>query len=85
MDLAESVAEADLVNRVRAGANDPKIALALLSRRYASRWREQQQIFTGDQADERDRAVSEALQDPNTALALATIAHNIEDVTPADT
>ena len=84
LDLAESVAEADLVNKVRAGSNDPKIALALLGRRYASRWREQQQIFTGEQTDERDRAVSEALQDPNTALALAAVAHRIEDVTTND-
>lgn len=79
LDLAESVAEADLVNKVRSASGDPKIALALLGRRYASRWREQQQIFTGDQADERDKAVSDALQDPNTALALAQVAHSIED------
>lgn len=84
LDLAEAVAEADLVNKVRSASGDPKIALALLGRRYASRWREQQQIFTGDTQDERDKAVSEALQDPNTALALAQVAHRIEDVSPED-
>lgn len=85
MDIAESYIEQELVGVIRKGAmNDPKLALQFLSRRFGSRWREQQQIFTGEDVDERDKAVSEALQDPNTALGLAQIAHRIQDQVPAD-
>lgn len=85
MDIAESFSEQELVDVVRKGSmRDPKLALAFLSRRYGSRWREQQTIFTGEDVDERDKAVSEALQDPNTAMALAAVAHRIQDATPTD-
>jgi len=80
VELAESAAELTLVDVVRKGArSDPKLALAFLSRRFGSRWREQQLVFTSDEIDERDRAVSEALTDPNIALQLAEAAHAIED------
>lgn len=86
MDVAESFSESAMVKVVVAGAaRDPKLALAFLSRRFGARWREQQTIFTGEETDDRDKAVSDALQDPNTALALAEVAHRIQDVGPTET
>lgn len=85
VELNEAHGEAQIVKLVRRGADhDPKLALAFLSRRFGARWREQQAVFTGEEIDERDRAVSAALQDPNTALALAEVAHRIEDAAPAE-
>lgn len=80
IELAEAGAEFTLVKIVRDGANtDPKMALAFLARRFGQRWREQQTIFTSDEVDERDKAISDALTDPNIALQLADTAHAIED------
>lgn len=81
-EVAEAESEIDLVDTTRRGTvTDPKLALALLGRRFATRWREQQAIFTTVDVDERDRAVSDALNDPNLALRLATAADEIEDRT----
>lgn len=85
MDIAESFCEIDVVKVAMRGArNDPKLALAFLARRFGSRWREQQTIFTGEDVDERDKAISEAIQDPNVAAALAQIGHRVEDAAPRD-
>lgn len=85
VELAEAGAEFTIVNVARRGAmRDPKLAMAFLSRRFGQRWREQQSIFTADDIDERDRAISAALQDPNLALQLAESAHAIEDHMGAD-
>ncbi len=80
IEQAEALIEVELVKTVRDGAKtDPKIALAMLSRRFGQRWREQQAIFTADEHDERDAAVSKVLANPDAALALAEIAHEVED------
>lgn len=85
MDKAEAVCEVNVVKTVRRGAlQDPKLGLAFLGRRFASRWREQQTIFTAEGVDERDLAISAAIADPNTAMALAQIGHAVEDRTPRD-
>lgn len=85
LDKAESVCEVDVVKTaVRGAKQDPKLALAFLARRFGSRWREQQTIFTAEGADERDAAISEAIQDPNVAAALAQIGHRVEDATPRE-
>lgn len=85
IELAESLAEITLVQTVRnAAKNDPKYALSMLSRRFGQRWREQQAIFTGEETDERDAAVSQALTDPNFAMQLAALAHKLEDEAPSD-
>jgi hypothetical protein len=80
IEHAEAKVEVDLVKTVRSAArSDPKIALAMLSRRFGQRWREQQAIFTADEHDERDAAVSKVLANPDAALALAEIAHQVEN------
>jgi len=85
MDKAEALCEVSIVRNVRKAANnDAKLGLAFLARRWGGRWREQQTIFTSEGVDERDKAISEAITDPNTALALAAIGHKIEDSAPAD-
>lgn len=86
MDKAEAVCEVNIVKVVKGGAlNDPKLGLAFLGRRFATRWREQQTIFTAEGVDERDKAISQAISDPNTAMALAQIGHAVEDKTPRET
>lgn len=82
MDIAEGQCEADVTNTAFRGAKrDPKLALTFLARRFPARWREQSAVFAADGPDERDKAVSDALGDPNTAAALAEIGHRIEDAT----
>lgn len=80
IERAEALIETELVKTVsKAAANDPKMALAMLGRRFPKRWREQQTIFTAEQQDERDAVVSSVISNPDTALELAAIAHRIED------
>lgn len=85
VEIAEAKLESDIVSVVhRAAHRDPKLALAYLGRRFGQRWREQQAVFTSEDIDERDKAVSEAMTDPNVALELARVAEAIEGHTGRD-
>lgn len=63
---------------VEKAKKDPSTAMLFLSRRFPSRWREQQQVLTVEDADARDAAVSALLSDPNVAMELARIAEKVE-------
>ena len=79
-DLAESLAEANLIDTVRKGTkDDPRLALSLLARRFPSRWREQTAILQAEEIDERDAVITQAITDPAVAMQLAAVAHTIED------
>lgn len=86
VQFAEALHEYTLVDIVQKGAkDDPKLALAMLGRRYGERWREQQSVFATELVDERDRAVSALIEmDPNTAMQLAKIADQVESLTDRD-
>lgn len=83
VELAEAYHEYTLTNTVnKAALNDPDLALKMLARRHAARWREQATIYTPDVTDERDKAISRLIaDDPAAAMALAALAHKIEDAT----
>jgi hypothetical protein len=77
----ESVLVKVIVDKAR---TDPHQAMLFLSRRFPSRWREQQQVLTVEDADARDAAVSSLLSDPNVAMQLARIAESVEQQVAAD-
>lgn len=80
VDVREASLEVLIVGDIRrALREDPKLALQFLSRRFGDRWREQQSMYMPEDTDERDRQVSEALRDPNVALALAAAADAIDE------
>lgn len=79
-DIAESLSEHALVKVVNKGAQtDPRLALALLARRFPTRWREQTAILQAEEIDERDAVITQAITDPSIAMQLAGLAHTIED------
>lgn len=80
INYEEAGAEIELSNSVYEKAKkDGKLGLDFLSRRYPSRWREQQSISTVDEDDMREKAVSSLISDPATAMALAGMAAQVED------
>lgn len=85
VNIHESGAEIDLSTSVYDKAmTDGKLGLDFLGRRWPSRWREQQQISTAEENDEREAAVSALISDPAAAMALAEMATRIEDQIEAD-
>lgn len=80
IEVAESTAEIDLSTNVYEKAlTDGKLGLDYLSRRWPNRWKEQQGLVSIDEEDQRERAVSNLLSDPEKAAALAAMADDIED------
>lgn len=80
IDKAEAIVHSNWAKSVAEGAKaDPRLALAALGRRFPALWREQQSILTTSEFDEHDLAVTKLLADPDKALALAEMAHDIED------
>ena len=76
----ESGAELDLSKSTyKKALGDGKLGLDFLGRRWPSRWREQQQISSLGEADERAAAISALVADPVHAMALAKMASTIED------
>jgi hypothetical protein len=82
LDWSESDSEAEMTmsayDKAMKDAN-PKHALDFLARRWPNRWREQQQITTGDDDAVRNKVISELVSDPATAMKLAELAESIED------
>jgi hypothetical protein len=77
--LAESGIEVELTSVVvTAARKDPAVAMQFLGRRFPARWREQQQVLTTGEVDERDAAITRAIEDPNVAMKLAEVAEHIE-------
>ena len=80
VNYAESGAEIELSNATFDRAMlDGKLGLDFLGRRWPSRWREQQSISSMDEDDMRERAVSDLIADPTTAMQLAAMAATVED------
>jgi hypothetical protein len=87
VDLAAAVAAAESETELSAGEKvyaaidkDPRLGLSWLARRFPDRWAEQQQLFARVDYDPRDRAVSELLDDPNTAMQMAEFARRAENL-----
>ena len=79
IDLAEAASEIELTGVVyKKAKTDAATAMLFLGRRFPSRWREQQQVLTTEDVDERDALVSQLVSDPNTAMQLAAIADRVE-------
>jgi hypothetical protein len=80
IEAREGGIEAEMVGVVvKKARSDAGTAMMFLGRRFPSRWREQQQILTTEDVDQRDEAVSRLLQDPNLAMQLAEIADWVEE------
>lgn len=80
VNFYEAGAEIELSTGTYAKAmKDGRLGIEFLGRRWPSRWREQQQISTADEADERETAVSALISDPVSAMHLAEMADRVEN------
>lgn len=80
VNFHEAGAEIDLSTAsYKKAMKDGRLGIEFLGRRWPSRWREQQQVSTAADADERETAISALISDPQAAMQLAEMASTIED------